>query len=146
MDMVSEILDIFLLFDQDYKTFSESERGEELLIDVAKIILKNTEENLKITYKDQVSNMEDVEKYYNEINDLENDLKSILFPETNVYFSYDYEIEEEFWHEHIANNMRDYEYDFDYRKNREYKHRPTVDETKDMQSEEDMIDDLFSPE
>jgi hypothetical protein len=88
--------------------------------------------------------MDDVEKYYREIDDVENDLKSRLFPKTKVYFGYYYDIDEEYWHEHIANNMRDY--DHDYHDYREYKNRPSSEEMDSFKNEEDMIDDLFSGE
>lgn len=142
LDMIGEIPDIFKLYNQNYIDYTESEEGMENLLHVVNVILSNTEESIKDQYKSQVTRLDDVPDYYDEIESVKKDLNVVLFPNTYMDFDFDYEIDEEFWIEHIHDNLRSDDYNYD----REYKHRPSSEEISGFMTEKDMIDDLFSGE
>lgn len=143
LDTVKEIPKLFTIFEQDYKNFAESEGGLKMILELVNTILYQTEEEIKHNYKDQIRSLDDVSSYFDEFYDIENDLKSIFFPDSFIDFGYEIDEDESFWIEHIENNTRDDNYSYeDYKSYRES--YQSSSELLDSRSEESKIDDLFS--
>lgn len=142
IDLINEIPDIFKLFDQNYNEFVKSEKGQEILLEVANTILFYSEENLLHTYKHQVTSMDEVYSHYDELDSIENSIKTTLFHDIDIDFNFKYTIDESIWIEYIKENQQDDDYE-DYRN---YKNNPSYEERNDLLNEGDMIDNLFSGE
>lgn len=144
LDTVKTIPQIFKIFKQDYKSFTESDTGVKILLDLVNTILYQTEEEIRYEYKDQVKSLDEISDYFDEIYTVENELKSILFPDNYIDFGYEYDQDENYWIENInKNNTRDDNYSYeDYRGYREsYR---SSSQSPDSRNEESKIDDLFS--
>lgn len=134
-----EIPHYFEIYDQDYERYVESEEGFSSLIDMMDNVLRSSEEELRLEKTDEIASIDEASEIYNQISEIEGDLKSELFPGTNLYHDFGIGLDEEYWNEIIASNRkRDGLEEDDYEDH--YFRDPDIE----ISNENQMIEDLFS--
>jgi len=140
VEEAEKIPEIFRKYEQDYDKYLESDEGFTNLLKVIESVLKANEEALKDEKEGEIKDTSDVDEIYDEIHDIEQDLKQTLFP--NTTFDYDFGIEADYgyWEEKIEENLEraaaeeaEAEMYFEQYKMDQFERR----------SEDDAIDDLF---
>ncbi|MBC3539292.1 restriction endonuclease [Rufibacter sediminis] len=131
---------IFEKYNQDYDQYTESDDGLKNLINVVECVLQSAEDNYKSDKKDEIKNIDDVSDIYDEIYEIESELKSELFPTSTFDYDFGIGIDHKYWEDIIERNLireaRDYDGDYD----REY----YEDSRFKLINEDNAVDDLFA--
>jgi hypothetical protein len=148
MDSISQytyalsISELFKKYENSYEEYSESQDGFNKLLDVMQSILYSSEEDIRSQHEDDIQDIDVITNLYDEIQTLETDLKSELFPNTNFEYNFNVDIDWDYWKNKIEENIKKAEIEFlksdDYDK--EYYH----ESMHESRSEDAAIDDLFT--
>lgn len=140
-----ELPNLFEIYEHDYEKyiFGSKEKSNNVLEMINNILYSN-EDSLKSDYGKELQDMDEVEKLYDDIYSLKNELLDILFPNKSEEYDFNIEIDNSYWEQQVEENNKraDYEasryedYDKEYYNERLYENR----------NEDSAIDDLFSRE
>lgn len=140
VEEAEKIPELFRKYEQDYDKFTESDEGFENLLEVIDSVLKTNEETLKDEKESEIKDMSDVDEIYDEIYEIEQDLKQTLFPNTTFDYDFGIEADHSFWEDKIEENLKraaaeeaEAEMYYEQYKENQFERR----------SEDEAIDDLF---
>lgn len=139
-DDVDKIPLLFNIYEQDYDEFINSSEGFEKLYEMVETILRIIEEELEKERSGQIMDLYDVDKLYEELNAVEQELKEILFPNYPVDIEFGIEPDYGIWEDKIKENL--YQYAREEMKSERYYESGRA-EMLEHKSEQEAIDDLF---
>lgn len=130
---------LFEKYQHNYDDYSESDNGFDRLCGVIASVLQTHEEQLKWELRDSIKTIDEATDLYHDIRDLENELKTDLFP--NIWFDYDFGIkmDEDYWEGKIKENNEALE--TEELLNDDYDDHYFIDS---KYNEDNLIDDLFN--
>lgn len=139
IDEIKLLPSVFEKYNEDYnKYIAESENFKEI-DEVLVSVLQGYEDDLIRDRKNEVKSHDDVDDIYEEIDEIEYEVKSIIFPDVLFTTVYDREVNYGFWDEQIQENFENSmsEPDFDSF-NQDY-----MENWVAKKNDEKAIDDLF---
>lgn len=103
-DLAKKIPFIFEQYCFDFEAYTNSEEGFQNTIDLIKLVLIRTEESLKNEREDGITDFEDVEEIYTELDSIEGSLMRALFPDVSIDYDFGVKADEEYWFNKIDQN------------------------------------------
>lgn len=140
-DNAKQIPILFNKYNHNFKEYSETDEGYQNLISLIESVLQSSEEYLKFERQNEVKNIDEILSHYDDLHELENELKKDLFPTITLKYNFRVEFDEFYWKDKIEENLinaernnkieKDYDNDF-YRK-----------KIFESYNEDNAVDDLF---
>lgn len=135
---------LFEKFGYDYDEYTVSTHGCNKLIEVIEEVLKGNEINLK-DENSKITNIDEVIKLYEDLEELESELKNKLFPNSSFDYNFGISMDQFYWEEKIKDNLIQEEINEDkIQEAMRQDHDYYYDEAMDFINEENAIDNLFT--
>lgn len=110
-DVASNIPSLFEKYEVNYTEYIETDNGFNKILDVIGDVLGYNEDSLKDEKQESAYDYTIVDEIYDELYDLENDLKTVLFPDTDVSYDFGITPDSSYWDEKIQENIGKSEYE-----------------------------------
>lgn len=137
----------FKKYNLSYTNYINTDRGFQQIINVIQNILNGTESDFISSHSDRIEEIEEVESFYEELDEIKNSLVTILFPNMEVVYDFPNEIDRSFWEEKIEGEILEEE-DWDWKWKTRYYQSPvqerSTNSTNDKENTIKNIEDLFS--
>jgi len=102
--IAKNIPELFKKYNYDYDSYCDSDEGFQKILNVIEKVLISNEDELKYYRENDVTEIEEVKDIYYELNEIENDLKSQLFPNNDLNYNFGIEADDEYWKYRIIEN------------------------------------------
>ena len=139
-DNAIQIPKLFKKFEHDYHEYVNSSDGLNNIVEVIKTVTSTREDNMARDMKRRVTDIDRVTDMYEDINGIENNLKSELLLNNEDEYESNLEMDFFYWKEIVEENLREEEMNSNYDEDYEDYYR---DRDYDR-NEDSAIEDLFS--
>jgi len=141
-DVASNIPSLFEKYEENYTDYIETDQGFNKMLDVIGDVLDYNEDSLKDEKQESAFDYTPVDEIYDELYDLENDLKTVLFPDVNISYDFGISPDRSYWDEIIQENISRSEYEESQAE--AYYEDYYREERSVQENEENAIDELFT--
>lgn len=141
-DVASNIPSLFEKYEVNYSEYIETDNGFNKILEVIGDVLAYNEDSLKDEKQESAFDYTIVDEIYDELYDLEKDLKSVLFPDTDVIYDFEIAPDSSYWDEKIQENIGRSEYEESQAE--AYYEDYYREERSVQENEENAINELFT--
>ena len=141
-EVAMDIPTLFEIYNNNYAEYIESEDGFNNIIDVISRVLDHIEDSLKDEKQESAYDYNVVDEIYDELHSIENNLKTILFPDAEVLHDFEINPDSGFWDEKITENIGRSKYE-EYQEEAYYEDHYR-EEKYVHENEENAINELFT--
>lgn len=135
-----DIPELFEKFEINFEDYTNTENGKIIIEQLVERIIVKTEEEYKDSIKDEALDISDIEKVYDDLNQIKEDLFDIFTVNEDIKVQLNFDLDKTYWEDIIEENvMRKEKRDFE-----QYEYYESMkDEKPIVESEESRIEKLF---